>query len=180
LFSSTVLTVKLSAIVGAPTFLFLCAIRESQGRPAPQPHPGRKQRASLLRRASRGGPYTNFELSTFDFEPLLFLFRLLLNLKLTTGHPVKDAHPERAGRGGRVEGSLPSLAASHPLLSLFRILLNLKLTTDYLKLPTAGNLNRAADWCHDAGAPGVRSPAWVIVQNLESSRSTAGAKCPKN
>jgi hypothetical protein len=62
--------------------------------------------------------YTNFELSTFDFEPLL---------------------------------------------SLFRILLNLKLTTDNLKLPKPGNLNRAVDWCHDAGAPGVRSPVWIIV-----------------
>jgi len=43
-----------------------------------------------------------------------------------------------------------------------------------------GNLKRAANWCHDAGAPGVCSPAWIIVGNLELSRSTAGAKCPRN
>jgi hypothetical protein len=42
----------------------------------------------------------------------------------STGHPVKDAHPERARRGGRVEGSL----------RFFRIFLNLKLTTDHLEL----------------------------------------------
>ena len=41
--------------------------------------------------------------------PALSLFRILLNLKLTTGHPVKDAHPERAVR---VEGVLPSLATN--------------------------------------------------------------------
>jgi len=102
--------------------------------------------------------------------PPLSFFRILLNLKLTTGHPVKDAHPERVRRGGRVEGSR----------RFFPLFLNLKLTTDNLILPKPGNLNRAEDWCHDAGAPGVRSPAWIIAENLESIRSTAGAQCPKN
>jgi hypothetical protein len=63
------------AIVGAPTFSLLHAIGRSQERPA-----------SLLRRASRGDPYTNFELSTFNLEPPLSFFRLFLNLKLTTDH----------------------------------------------------------------------------------------------
>ena len=95
----------------------------------------RSQEVDAKAPASESGLYTNFELSTFDFEPPL---------------------------------------------SLFRILLNLKLTTDNLKLPKPGRLNPAEDWCHDAGAPGVRSPAWIIAENLESLRSTAGAQCPKN
>ena len=44
--------------VGAPTFLSLHDNSRQQDRPA-----------SLLRRASRGGPYTNFQPSTLNFEP---------------------------------------------------------------------------------------------------------------
>jgi hypothetical protein len=32
------------------------------------------------------------------------------NCELSTGHPVKDAHPERVRRGGQVEGSRSSLS----------------------------------------------------------------------
>jgi len=66
-FLTPAFTTTSSAIVGAPTIWFPHAIRRSQERPA-----------------SEGGPYTNFELSTFDFEPPFSFFRLFLNLKLIT------------------------------------------------------------------------------------------------
>jgi hypothetical protein len=45
---------------------------------------------------------------------LILNFLRFLNFELSTGHPVKDAHPERARRGGRVEGSLrPSPKSNH-------------------------------------------------------------------
>ena len=43
--------------------------------PAPQSHPGRKERASLLQRARRCGRCTSFELSTFNFEHFSSFFR---------------------------------------------------------------------------------------------------------
>ena len=41
--------------------------------------------------------------------------------ELSTGHPIRDAHPERARRGGRAEGSLPSRSSNmiNPSISEF-------------------------------------------------------------
>ncbi len=63
-----IVTTTSSIHVGPPTFLRLQAGSRRQNRPTPQPHPGRTQRAS------KSGRYTDFELSTFNFEQLFPFF----------------------------------------------------------------------------------------------------------
>src|SRR5208283_824754 len=56
--------------------------------------------------------------------------------ELYTGHPAKDAHPERARRGGRAEGSLPSFSPNPFLFSCYKYYLLKSMYNNIVGAPT--------------------------------------------
>src|SRR5208283_5232410 len=107
---------------------------------------------------SRFPLFSDFSSSAFSASSansaLILLFFRFLDVELSTGHPVKDAHPEGARRGGRAEGSLRPF-------SFFLLFLNSKPTTENLPLSFSPNSNysRTYENMGEGGASrNMRSP----------------------
>src|SRR5208283_5870665 len=56
--------------------------------------------------------------------------------QLSTGHPAKDAHPERPRRGGRAEGSLPSFSPNSFVFSCSKYYLLNSINSNNVGAPT--------------------------------------------